>query len=72
MKKLLIIVLLVSTMQAESQDTLKIKQIDSIVTGINKSNLVPVNDSLVQDLHAMGLYMKPNLTMLVEGKELKT
>ena len=71
MKKLLIIVLLVSTMQAESQDTLKIKQIDSIVTGINKSNLVPVNDSIVQDLPAMGLYMKTNLTMLVEGKELK-
>jgi len=71
MKKLLIIVLLVSTIQADSQDTLKIKQIDSIVTGINKSNIVPVNDSIVQDLPAMGLYMKTNLTMLVEGKELK-
>ena len=71
MKKLLLIVLLVSTIQADSQDTLKIKQIDSIVTGINKSNLVPINDSIVQDLPAMGLYMKTNLTMLVEGKELK-
>ena len=71
MKKLLIIMLLASTIQADSQDTLKIKQIDSIVAGINKSNLVPINDSIVQDLPAMGLYMKTNLTMLVEGKDLK-
>src|SRR5687767_1147603 len=71
MKNILIIVLLVSAIQAAAQDTLKIKQIDSIVSGINKSNLVPINDSTVQDLPAMGLYMKTNLTMVVEGKELK-
>jgi hypothetical protein len=71
MKKFLQIALIACTIQAYSQDTLKIKQIDSIVASINKSNLVPINDSTIQDFPAIGLYMKTNLMVLMDGKELK-
>ncbi len=53
-----------------SQDTLKIKQIDALVLGINTSTLPSQRDTLIQDHPEMGLKMITYLTMIINGGEL--
>ena len=53
-----------------SQDTLKIKQIDALVSGINSSIFQIQRDTLIQDHPEMGLKMTTYLSMIVNGGEL--
>lgn len=53
-----------------SQDTLKIKLIDALVSGINTSNFPIQRDTLIQDHPEIGLKMITYLTMIVNGGEL--
>jgi hypothetical protein len=53
-----------------SQDTLKIKQIDALVSAINTSNLPIQRDTLINDHPEMGFKMTTYLTMIVNGGEL--
>jgi hypothetical protein len=53
-----------------SQDTLKIKQIDAIVSGINSSAFQIQRDTLIKDHPEMGLKMTTYLSMVVNGGEL--
>ena len=55
---------------AFSQDTSKLKQIDSLVNIINTSSLPVQRDSLVQDHPEWGLKMTTHLSMVVHGGEL--
>ena len=68
---MLLSVLVLFTLRANSQDKLKIRQIDSLVQVINQSNLKAQNDSIFQDRPELGLSMKTYLTMIVDGNELK-
>lgn len=58
---------------AQSQDSIqtRIRQIDSIVTIINRSPVPVTMDSVVTDYPSIGLYMKNYLSALVDGRELK-
>jgi hypothetical protein len=71
MKKLLLSIFLFCALAASSQDTLKIRHIDSLVRVINQSNLKAQRDSIFQDHPDFGLSMKTYLTMIVDGTELK-
>ena len=53
-----------------SQNTLKIKQIDTLVSAINTSHLQIQYDTLIQDHPEMGLKMITYLSMIVNGREL--
>jgi hypothetical protein len=55
-----------------AQDSVKIKQIDSLVSIIlHTRDLYTQRDSTVQDYPGIGLHMKTYLTMMRYGKELK-
>jgi hypothetical protein len=54
-----------------SQDSVKVKQIDSLVNLINNSNFKIEKDSIIQDRPAIGLSMRSYLTMVTNGAELK-
>ena len=71
MKKILFSTLLLFTINSNCQDTLKVRQIDSLVSVINQSNLVIQNDSILQDRPELGLAMKTYLTMALDGNKLK-
>ena len=71
MKPLFIFLLLFCCSNLYSQDSLKIKQIDSLVTTIAYSNLPSRLDSTSQDYPTLGLSMKTYITMLIDDKELK-
>ncbi len=58
-------------MNSFSQDSVKIKQIDSLVMLINKSKFNTECDSIIQDHQDLGLYMKTYLTMVTNDSELK-
>jgi len=55
---------------AYSQDTLKIKQIDALVSHINTFTLPIQRDTLIQDYPELGLKMITYLTMVANGGEL--
>ena len=59
------------TIKGYCQDTLKIRQIDSLVSVINQSGLIIQNDSIFQDHPELGLTMKIYLTMALDGNKLK-
>jgi len=54
-----------------AQDSIKIKQVDSLVNIITYSNWPPLQDSILQDYPAIGLSMKTYLSVLQYNKELK-
>lgn len=65
------ILMLVYCCGAYSQDsTLKIKQIDALVLGINTSTLPRQQDTLIQDHPEMGLKMTTYSTIIINGREL--
>ncbi len=71
MKKIFLSILFLYVLQAQSQDTLKIKQIDSLVKVINNSGLKTQYDSILQNHPELGLKMKTYLTAVTNGEELK-
>ena len=71
MNKILLSVLVLFTLRANSQVKLKIRQIDSLVQLINQSNFKVQNDSIDDERPELGLTMKTYLTMIVDGNELK-
>ena len=71
MKTLVLVAFCVCSMNSFSQDSVKIKQIDSLVMLINKSKFNTQCDSIIQDHQDLGLYMKTYLTMVTNERELK-
>ena len=71
MKMILFLALFFVCTNAQSQDTAKMKQIDSIVNVINASNLKVQKDSILKDYSELGFTMKTYVTMVLDGKELK-
>jgi len=70
MKTTLIIFFILTFFGVYSQDTLKIRQIDALLSQINTSTLPIHRDTLVQDHPEIGLKMTTYLTMIVNGGEL--
>lgn len=65
-------ILVLCTMATFGQDTLKIKQIDFLVMGINNNPDFKIyKDSLSQNHPEMGFLMNTYLTMVLDGNELK-
>jgi len=71
MKKILLSALVFYIIKGNCQDTLRIRQIDSLVKVINQSNLITQYDSIFQDHPEIGLSMKTYLTTLLDGNNLK-
>ncbi len=72
MKRIVLFGLLFFTVNAYSQDTSKINQIDSLVKVINSSSTFKIrHDTISQDHPELGLSMKTYLTTAVNGDELK-
>lgn len=71
MRKLFILTTLLCTLGVYSQDTNKIKQIDSIVNLINHSNYRVQTDTIRQDPSQVGLTMVKYLSISMNGTELK-
>lgn len=70
MKVTLLFLFILVFLDSYSQATLKIKQIDSIVSNINASTLPVQRDTTIQDHPELGLKMITYLTMLVDSNEL--
>jgi hypothetical protein len=66
MKKTVLLIFILSPFISFSQDTLKVKQIDSLVKVINQSDLIIETDSIVNDMPALGLYMKTYVTLSIK------
>lgn len=66
MKTILIVFFILLRSITFSQDTSRIKEIDSLVKAINQSDLITETDSVIQDMPAMGLYMKTYLSLSVK------
>ena len=72
MKKLLFFpFFLLLSFELFAQPLDELRKIDSIVTAIKKSDLQIVYDTIVNNIPAVGLYVKSYLTTGVEGNELK-
>ena len=70
MKTTLTFIFVLTFCSVYSQDTLKIRQIDALVSGINSSTFQIQRDTLIQDHPEMGLKMTTYLSMIVNGGEL--
>ena len=71
MKVLFLFFFLFGATKTFSQDTVRIKQIDSLAKAINNSNFKIHTDSMTQDLSQMGLLMKTYLTAVTDSNQLK-
>ncbi len=71
MKTILLLALLFCYTTSKAQDSIKIKQIDSLVSVITHSNWPVQQDSVIQDYPSIGLSMKTYITVLRYAKELK-
>ena len=69
MKTMYLAILLFFSFKIFGQNSPELKQIDSLVKVINRSKITPQYDSIIRDLPMLGLYMKSNLTMLVNDSE---
>lgn len=70
MKTIIAFLLIVISLEGFAQDSLKIKQIDVLVSEINSSTLPVQRDTITQNHPEMGLTMITYLTMLVYEGEL--
>lgn len=70
-KHTLIILLILTVTQSYAQDSLKTKEIDNIVNGINQSNYQNEKDTLIQDHPEYGLKMTTYITRVVDANQLK-
>jgi hypothetical protein len=71
MKKIFLLLFLFVTSYAKAQDSLKLKQIDSLVNVINHSSTKPQFDSVLQNYPDLILKMRTDLTMIKDGTQLK-
>lgn len=71
MKKIILYTLLCCANKSFSQDKQKLKNIDSVVMAINKSDLRSQNDSIFKNYPELGMDMKTYLTTILAGNELK-
>lgn len=71
MKKIVILILLFCATTSYSQDTVKMRQIDSLVKIINQSSESMQQDSVVSDHPEYGLKTRNYLTTLVSDGKLK-
>ena len=71
MKNILLLAIVLLSQTTYSQDTVKVKQIDSLVKLINNSGYKIQRDTLKQEQPAMGLSMQTYLSMLSDGDEMK-
>lgn len=70
MRTMLTLIFLLLFSSSYSQDTSKIKQIDTLVLSINNSTLPIQRDTIIQDRPELGLKMITYLTMIVNDNEL--
>jgi hypothetical protein len=70
MKTFLSIILFLTAIGSYSQDSIKIRQIDSIAANINNSRLTVQHDTILKDHPELGLKMKTYVTIIVNGNEL--
>jgi len=71
MKTLILLILVIFSCKVYSQDTVKIKQVDSLVYLINHSNFQTQRDTIKQDQPQLGISGRTYLTMVNNGNELK-
>lgn len=70
MKAILIIICFLLFSSSYSQDSSRIRQIDTLVLSINNSTLPVQRDTIIQDRPELGLKMTTYLAMIVSDKEL--
>lgn len=70
MKFILTVIFILAFSFGYSQDSLKTKQIDDLVTGMNTANFAATQDSIVKDFPQLGLKMTTYLTSIVKDGEL--
>lgn len=70
MKILLTVFYVIAVLNVFSQDSLRIKQIDSIVSNINTSSLTVQRDTLKQNHPEFGIEMTTCLAAVINGQEL--
>ncbi|WP_153796748.1 hypothetical protein [Foetidibacter luteolus] len=70
-KLLLLVTAFFATFAVYSQDSIKIRQIDSLVNAINLADFKVQNDTIIQNQPEVGLYMRTYLTAITNEKELK-
>jgi hypothetical protein len=71
MKKFILPVFICIVLTSYSQDSIKIKQIDSLVKIINQSGFKAERDSIVQDYSQSGMYLKTYITVALDGEKIK-
>lgn len=70
MKPLFFLILTLISSDSYTQDSLKIKKIDSIEASINSSSLPIQRDTLIQNRPEMGLKITTYLSMIIHNQEL--
>ena len=71
MKKFFLFFFLFGVQKIFSQDTIRIRQIDSLAKAINNSNFKVHTDSTSQDFELVGLWMKTYLITVTDSNQLK-
>ena len=71
MKIIIQFVIVLLSLTTYSQDTVKVKQIDSLVKLINNSDYKIQRDTIKQEQPGMGLSMQTYLSMVSDGDEIK-
>ena len=71
MRQIFLLYILVGSLEAYSQDTAKIRQIDQLVNAINNSKFQTQIDSTIQDLPQLKLWMKTYLIAVTDSTQLK-
>jgi hypothetical protein len=67
----IVIAALFGCLSGQTQDSAKLRRIDSLVAVINTGKFTVVRDTISKDQPAMGIWMKTYLTMITDGSELK-
>lgn len=71
MKTILLLALLICSISTHAQDSIKIKQIDSLVSVIMHADWPVQQDSVIQDYPSVGLSMKTYIRVMMYNRELK-
>ena len=71
MKKIILFALLIASLSALGQDSLKLKRIDSMVNAINHTKYNIYTDSLIKEDTATGASVKMHAIIHEDGNELK-
>jgi hypothetical protein len=71
MKPLFLFLLSLFSTKIYAQDSLRIDQVNTLVSIITHSKLPTQQDSMMQDFPGIGLSMKTYITLITFGKELK-